>query len=92
LSAVVLVDRLNVRSAPNIDAERVDRVTLDMIVTVLAQAGNCAWYQIVTPTGLTGWVASGAEFGEEYLQLDGVCADIPPTPAVPPPRVCWRQS
>ena len=36
-----------------------------------------------TTDDVAGWVASGAEFDEMYLQLDGVCADIPAAPAAP---------
>jgi hypothetical protein len=81
VSAVVLVDRLNVRSAPEVAAERIAVVTAGTLLTVLAQTDACAWYQITAPDGIAGWVASGAEFDEEYLQIDGVCADIPAAPA-----------
>jgi hypothetical protein len=83
LSAVVLIDRLNVRSAPEVAAERVAVVTAGTVLTVLAQADDCTWYQITAPNDIAGWVASGAEFDEVYLQLDGVCADIPAAPAAP---------
>jgi len=83
LSAVVLIDRLNVRSAPEVAAERVAVVTAGTVLTVLAQADGCTWYQITAPDNVAGWVASGAEFAEVYLQLDGVCADIPAAPAAP---------
>jgi uncharacterized protein YgiM (DUF1202 family) len=77
---MVLVDRLNVRSAPATTAPRVDQIVADTVVTVLAQIDECTWYQITAPGNVAGWVASGAEFGEEYLQIDGVCADIPAAP------------
>ena len=84
ISAVVLVDRLNVRSAPMVDAERVAVVTANTVLTVLAQTGECTWYQIAAAGDVAGWVASGAAFDEQYLQLDGVCADLPPVPAAAP--------
>ena len=81
---MVLVDRLNVRSAPMVDAERVAVVTANTVLTVLAQTGECTWYQIAAAGDVAGWVASGAAFDEQYLQLDGVCADLPPVPAAAP--------
>lgn len=45
---------LRVRSAP-VDGEKVGELYNDDVVTILATSEDGQWYQIVTPSGVTGW-------------------------------------
>jgi serine protease Do len=48
------------------------------VLTVTGETDGCAWLQVLTPDGATGWVSGG----EQFVRLDGGCASIP---AVEPP-------
>ena len=80
--AVVKTEKLNVRSGPGTNYSRVHQVDKDTALTVLGQVDGCAWLQIVTPTGVEGWVSGRAEF----VTLDQRCTDIPAAdaPTAPP--------
>jgi hypothetical protein len=84
-TATVGVDRLNVRSGPGTDFERIATGLRGEALTVLDQEDNCAWLQVRIPDGTVGWVAGGAQF----VSLDAPCDEIgrvveAPTPAPQP--------
>lgn len=81
-TVAVLVPTLNVRAGPGTNYNRIGSVNRGAILTVVGQAENCGWFQIVTPDGQTGWVSGGAQF----VTLTGVCSDIPQAEAPPPQR------
>lgn len=72
-TAVVVVDRLNVRSGPGTNFNRVGAVTSGEALVVTGQFSNCAWLQIVTPAGVEGWVSGNSQ----YVTLNARCTDIP---------------
>lgn len=80
-SAVVIVDRLNVRSGPGTNFNRVGAVTNGEALVVTGQFNNCSWLQVVTPAGVEGWVSGSSQ----YVTLNARCADIPQAsaPAAP---------
>ena len=45
---------LRVRSAP-VDGEVIGQLYNDDVVTILATSEDGGWYQVVTPSGITGW-------------------------------------
>ena len=72
-TAVVAVDRLNVRSGPGTNFNRVGAVARNDALIVTGQVNNCGWLQIVTRDDLEGWVSGSSQ----YVTLDARCADIP---------------
>lgn len=72
-SAIVVAERLNVRSGPGTNFNRVGAVTQGEALIVVGQADNCGWLQITTPSGVEGWVSGNSQ----YVTLDARCADIP---------------
>jgi hypothetical protein len=72
VTATVGVDRLNVRSGPGTDFERIATGLRGESLTVLNQEENCAWLQVRIPDGTVGWVAGGAQF----VSLDAPCNEI----------------
>ncbi|MCO5208317.1 MAG: trypsin-like peptidase domain-containing protein [Caldilinea sp.] len=80
-TATVAVDRLNVRSGPGTNFNRVGAVERGDALIVTGQVNNCGWLQIVTPDELEGWVSGSSQ----YVTLDARCADIPEveTPSAP---------
>ncbi len=80
-SAIVIVDRLNVRSGPGTNFNRVGAVTNGEALIVTGQYNNCSWLQIVTPASVEGWVSGSSQ----YVTLNARCADIPAAsaPAAP---------
>lgn len=72
-TATVAVDRLNVRSGPGTNFNRVGAVELGDALIVTGQVNNCGWLQIVTPDELAGWVSGSSQ----YVTLEARCADIP---------------
>lgn len=71
-TATVGVDRLNVRSGPGTDFERIATGLRGQALTVLDQENDCAWLQVRTPDGIVGWVAGGVQF----VSLDVPCDEI----------------
>lgn len=82
-SAIVVVERLNVRSGPGTNYNRVGAVAQGDALIVSGQVDNCSWLQIATPAGVEGWVSGNSQ----YVTLDARCADIPEAspPAAPQP-------
>ena len=80
-SAIVVVERLNVRSGPGTNFNRVGAVTQGEALIVTGQIDNCDWLQITTASGVEGWVSGSSQ----YVTLDARCADIPEAdaPAAP---------
>lgn len=80
-SAVVVVERLNVRSGPGTNFNRVGAVTQGEALIVTGQVNNCSWLKIATPAGVEGWVSGSSQ----YVTLDARCTDIPEVsaPAAP---------
>lgn len=80
-SAIVVVERLNVRSGPGTNFNRVGAVAQGEALIVTGQVNNCSWLQITTPAGVEGWVSGNSQ----YVTLDARCADIPEVtaPAAP---------
>lgn len=80
-SAVVVVERLNVRSGPGTNFNRVGAVTQGEALIVKGQVNNCSWLKITTPAGVEGWVSGSSQ----YVTLDARCTDIPEVsaPAAP---------
>ncbi len=72
-TATVAVDRLNVRSGPGTNFNRVGAVVRGDALIVTGQVNNCGWLQIVTADELEGWVSGSSQ----YVTLDARCADIP---------------
>lgn len=71
-TATVGVDRLNVRSGPGTDFERIATGLRGEALTVLDQEDNCAWLHVRIPDGTEGWVAGGPQF----VSLDVSCDEI----------------
>jgi len=55
---VVLVDRLNVRAAPDTSSAIVTQIELNSQHPVTGRTADGEWWQITLPDGSTGWVAS----------------------------------
>ncbi len=72
-TAIVVADRLNVRSGPGTNFNRVGAVARGDALIVTGQVNNCGWLQIVTSDELEGWVSGSSQ----YVTLDARCADIP---------------
>jgi hypothetical protein len=71
-TATVGVDRLNVRSGPGTDFERIATGLRGEALAVLDQEDDCAWLQVRIPDGAEGWVAGGPQF----VSLDVPCAEV----------------
>ncbi len=80
-SAVVVADRLNVRSGPGTSYNRVGAVASGDVLAVTGQFNACSWLQIVTPSGVEGWVSGSSE----YVTLGTRCTDLPAVEAPPLP-------
>ena len=80
-SAVVVADRLNVRSGPGTSYNRVGTVASGDVLAVTGQFNACSWLQIVTPSGVEGWVSGSSD----YVTLSTRCTDLPAVEAPPPP-------
>ena len=80
-TATVAVDRLNVRSGPGTNFNRVGAVERGDALIVTGQINNCGWLQVITPGELEGWVSGSSQ----YVTLEARCADIPEVaePAAP---------
>jgi uncharacterized protein YraI len=80
-SAIVVVERLNVRSGPGTGYNRVGAVGQGDALIVTGQIDDCSWLQITTPDGVEGWVSGSSQ----YVTLDARCTDIPAAsaPAAP---------
>lgn len=87
-TAVVVVDRLNVRSGPGTNFNRVGAVTRGDALVVTGQVNSCGWLQITTPDGVEGWVSGNSQ----YVTLDARCADIPAVNAPAAPASSGGQS
>ena len=72
-TAVVIVAALNIRLGPGTSYAKVGLAKSGDTLTVLGQAGNCAWLQIRTAQSLDGWVSGSAR----YVTLSQSCAGIP---------------
>jgi serine protease Do len=72
-SAIVIVDRLNVRSGPGTNFNRVGTVNNGDALVVSGQINNCSWLQVATPAGVEGWVSGSSQ----YVTLNTRCTDIP---------------
>jgi hypothetical protein len=71
--ASVITDRLNLRSGPSTEVERLTVVTRGMQLTVLGQLDNCAWLRVTAPDGAQGWVSGDPQ----YTSLGAPCETIP---------------
>ena len=81
--AAVLVDRLRVRSGPDVGFPILERATPGQRLIVLGQSDECAWLQVLLAGGKRGWVS-----GETGLvALNVPCSRVPlrPTPTLAPP-------
>ena len=80
-TATVIVERLNVRSGPGTNYNRVGAVSAGDVVAVTGQVNNCSWLQVTTSAGVEGWVSGSSQ----YVTLNARCADIPEAKAPTPP-------
>jgi hypothetical protein len=71
--ATVIIDRLNLRSGPSTEVERLTVVTRGMQLTVVGQIDNCAWLRVTAPDGAQGWVSGDPQF----TSRDAPCETIP---------------
>jgi hypothetical protein len=69
----VITERLNLRSGPSTEVERLTVVTRGMQLTVLGQIDNCAWLRVAAPDGMQGWVSGDPQF----TSLGAACETIP---------------
>jgi hypothetical protein len=94
ISATVQVDRLNVRSGPGTDFERIATALRGQTLPISDEENDCAWVRIQTPDGVEGWISGATQF----VTLSGPCdiagqptsVDTPatgPTPTSPPDQV-----
>ncbi len=67
---------LRVRKEP-VDGEKIGEVYNDDVVTILTTSEDGKWYQIITPSGVTGWSSA------TYIRINTPSA--PPTPPEPLP-------
>jgi serine protease Do len=74
----VLVATLNLRNGPGTDYGRIGAVHDGDVLTITGQTDACAWLEVLTPDGESGWVSGG----EQFTRLVGDCDSIP---AVEPP-------
>lgn len=75
LTGTVTANTLNVRSAPNVDSDRLGQLNRGATVTVEARNAAGDWFLVRAPN-LRGWVAVG------FIQLDRpvrIMEDIPPS-------------
>ena len=72
-TATVIVNALNVRSGPGLQNGIISQVYLGNQVTVLGQVDGCGWLQVVTSTGVRGWVSGNSA----YITLAMPCITIP---------------
>jgi serine protease Do len=87
-SAVVIVERLNVRSGPGTAFNRVGAVAQGEALVVIGQVNNCGWLKITTPAGVEGWVSGSSQ----YVTLDARCTDIPEVTAPAAPAASGNAS
>lgn len=78
--AIVITDALNVRFGPDTSYNRIGGVNKDNSLTVIGRNKDCSWVQVITPTGMQGWVAAGPE----YIKLNLACNAIPVVDVVSP--------
>jgi uncharacterized protein YraI len=82
--AVVITDRLNVRSGPGTNYSRIGVVTLDTPVALIARDGdgdNALWVVIHAPDGTEGWVLS--DFLSIRADLNLNALPVRPAPDAP---------
>lgn len=78
--AIVITDALNVRFGPDTSYNRIGGVNKDNSLTVIGRNKDCSWVQVITPTGIQGWVAAGPQ----YIKLNLACNAIPVVDVVSP--------
>jgi hypothetical protein len=72
--AMVQVNALNLRAGPGTDYAVVDTLRFGDSLQVIGRYGSdCSWLEVITPTGLQGWVAGTVQ----YVVLNLTCADLP---------------
>lgn len=54
----VTVARLNLRTAPNISAAILDRLSQGAIVQITSVSNDGRWYEVTTSNGLAGWLSA----------------------------------
>lgn len=77
--AVVNTDQLNVRTGPGYDYPVLEVLVRGDELQVVGTNNDDTWIEIVTSTGVQGWVVT--DLVEVYIDL----ADVPWNPNVPPP-------
>ena len=63
---------LNIRKAPSVNADVVGSLYKDDIVTIISETSG--WYQIVTSTGVSGYVS--AEYIQKIRCMAKSCAHL----------------
>jgi len=71
--ATVVTDRLNLRSGPSTETERLTVLLRGQQLTVVGQSGSCAWLRVTAPDGAQGWVSGDPQF----TSLGAACETIP---------------
>lgn len=72
-NVIVKATLLNLRSGPGVNFEKIGTVANDTSLTVIGQAGNCAWLQVVSDVGENVWVSGNSQFAN----FTGNCDDVP---------------
>lgn len=73
LEAVVLVERLRVRSGPDVNFPILERATVGQTLVVTGQSEACTWLQVLTSDGRRGWVSGDTGL----LRLNVSCSRVP---------------
>lgn len=86
-NAIVITQRLNVRSDPEINQNRITSVVQGDNITIVGRNNACSWLQIILPTepNKTGWVSRYGANGQELVRLNISCDDITVTEIVSTP-------
>jgi hypothetical protein len=91
---VVVAPKLNVRGGPGTGYPILAVAIQGDAFVVKGQNASCAWLQVVTPQGKTGWVSGATNFVLMNLECSGIAQgefEPPPTPAAPRPGL-WLAS
>lgn len=79
--ATVLVEGLNVRMGPGTGYTIIGSLSIGQQVQVTGQAGDCAWLQVVLPSGSEAWISGAAVFTQLSTSCSAVAAVVTPTPS-----------
>lgn len=78
--AIVTAERLNVRNGPDKSYNQIGAVNQGDALDIIGRNKDCSWVQVITPTGIQGWVAAGSQ----YIKLNLACDAIPVVEVVSP--------